>query len=633
MDPSEQAADAETTDFVYPLSKALYVFAALLVWGLSTHHFGLRGGTIGFTLALTVSGFILGSKVDDAQASHSGLVPKSFLKIWASVLMVVLLTAITFAFSFSFIDPLGLRRLGLSGLLGVSNWFQMEPNLRTQLHFPLPLFALFAISVAAQLIAICYATMRLSRRFAPRATWLLPTLAALAAITGFLLGAANLLSPTVSFFATPSAGFGFFVGALAAMKKDKLPAVKRSFLHAGVAQTIVLSLMVALTLSPNAFLYRSIGLPAVALSTALLLAFSAQSDERLSLRTHHRLDKLANFMLWPALLGFWVFAGLSYQQHHNHFLALTATQIVITFAISALGYFCIEQLFRMPRTSWSIVGLVLVPGLVLLISLPLIKSVITAFPSGPTLAGTSPIVRKAPPNPHHDVRSLLVGGSDAFGLSLGAAPIGIHRGVLVHVDSTTDCGLINFANPTQPHQKPIRGWRNPAGWARCSSQALRWKADLKVLHPSVVILAEGEAEVHARTFQGQRISILQSEYATEERRSLLAAVKLLSSRGASVILTTAPYYGIGVPLLHFGNPANDRARADAYNAILRSVAAETGATVFDLNRLVCPKGRFQMIVHGLKVRGLDGTIVSPRGGQWIQPKLLAMVRAVAASAQ
>ncbi|MCX6512217.1 MAG: hypothetical protein NT160_03955 [Actinobacteria bacterium] len=168
--------------------------------------------------------------------------------------------------------------------------------------------------------------------------------------------------------------------------------------------------------------------------------------------------------------------------------------------------------------------------------------------------------------------------------------------------------------------KPIRGWRDPAGWARCSSQALRWKADLKVLHPSVVILAEGEAEVHARTF-------------TEERRSLLAAVKLLSSRGASVILTTAPYYGIGVPLLHFGNPANDRARADAYNAILRSVAAQTGATVFDLNRLVCPKGRFQMIVHGLKVRGLDGTIVSPRGGQWIQPKLLAMVRAVAASAQ
>ncbi|MCX6512218.1 MAG: hypothetical protein NT160_03960 [Actinobacteria bacterium] len=395
MDPSEQAADAETTDFVYPLAKALYVFAGLLVWGFSTHHFGLRGGTIGFTLALTVSGFVLGSSAVDAHASPGGLGAKSFLKIWASVLIVVLLTTVTFAFSFYFIDSSGLRRLGLSGLLGISNWFQMEPNLRTQLHFPLPLFALFAISVAAQLIAIGYASVRLSRRFAPRATWLLPTLAALVAITGYLLGAANLLSPTVSFFATPTAGFGFFVGALAAMMKDQLPVLKRSFLHAGVVLTIVLSLIVALTLSPNAFLYRSIGLPAVALSAALLLAFSARSDERLSLRTHHRLDKVANFMLWPALTGFLVPVGLSYQQHHNHFLALTATQIVITFAISLLGYFCIEQLFRMPRTSWSIVGLVLVPGLVLLISLPLIKSAITAFPPGPILAGVSPIVRKA----------------------------------------------------------------------------------------------------------------------------------------------------------------------------------------------------------------------------------------------
>lgn len=598
-------------------AQALLVLAGLLAWGFSTHHLGLRGGSIGYALAMVALGFLaaqLGSRPGWRPGRSAGL---AAARTWASVVVVVLAVSIGIAFGLRSFDPALTRRLGLTGLVGTSNWFSSAVPLPGQLAEPDPLLGLFATSVAAQLALLWWAATRLWRR------GVLPMALGLVAV-GYAVQLLWFSQPTTAFFSTFTYALPFGLGVLAATV-GRLPKVPAWLSWPAL---LVGSIAVSLAFTPGAHLFRLVALPLVSLLAALALA---SPEPPLPQAVERRLGVAARFVLWPALLGFAVRSLLGPQQLHLRGAWLVALQVAITFSASLLGYLLVASLPKLPAAARPIVGLVALPAFVFTLVLVDVAGTQTVFPPGVLHAGKAPVVPHAFPNPQHHLRSLLVGGTDAFGLSFGVPPTSERRGVLMNSDAVTDCGLVNdhrvIINGEEVAQ--YRGWRPGIGWVRCSTQLDRWRADLKVLHPEVVLLAEGSSEVRTWVRGGQQRSILDPEVAGQVREALVEAIDVLGSRGAEVVVTTAPYYGVGVPLGRYGNPQNDPDRVNAYNRIVRSVAKATGATVYNLNHPVCPERRFQIRAHRIWMRGIDGIVVTPQGGRYVQPSLLDQIKEAA----
>jgi hypothetical protein len=71
-------------------------------------------------------------------------------------------------------------------------------------------------------------------------------------------------------------------------------------------------------------------------------------------------------------------------------------------------------------------------------------------------------------------------------------------------------------------------------------------------------------------------------------------------------------------------PENEPARVNAYNRLLRSVAARSGGrvTLIALNRILDPGGHYTRTVGGVAVRFYDGVHLTVAGGEWLQPRIL-----------
>ena len=70
-----------------------------------------------------------------------------------------------------------------------------------------------------------------------------------------------------------------------------------------------------------------------------------------------------------------------------------------------------------------------------------------------------------------------------------------------------------------------------------------------------------------------------------------------------------------------------RERVIRWNALLAApVAASPGVQVLDLNHQLAPPGKFAWSVAGVGIRS-DGVHLTPTGGSWLAPWLLARLRA------
>jgi lysophospholipase L1-like esterase len=102
------------------------------------------------------------------------------------------------------------------------------------------------------------------------------------------------------------------------------------------------------------------------------------------------------------------------------------------------------------------------------------------------------------------------------------------------------------------------------------------------------------------------------------------ALSIVGSRGAHIVLLTAPYTH------RWERPdgglydEDKPERVDAWNRLLREVAAKyrDTITVIDLNKWVCPDGKFTWDIGNLQIRS-DGLHFTPEGVQeWIAPWLV-----------
>ncbi len=149
--------------------------------------------------------------------------------------------------------------------------------------------------------------------------------------------------------------------------------------------------------------------------------------------------------------------------------------------------------------------------------------------------------------------------------------------------------------------------------------------------PAVVGLMLGRWETTDHLYQGKWTHIGEPVWDDHLQAEFNQAIGMFTAEGAKVMLFTMPY--LDAPEAPDGStyPENQPVRVDAYNALVRKVAASHPGvvSVFDLNRVLDPQGHYTSTIDGITVRLSDGIHLSPAGGLWLRPRILPAVDALA----
>ena len=306
---------------------------------------------------------------------------------------------------------------------------------------------------------------------------------------------------------------------------------------------------------------------------------------------------------------------------------LFALRVAITFAIAAASFHFLEMPIRRRRLrgprAWVLAPLSFVAALALVL-------VATIAPAGPRIStadtGLSPAVHAKlvatgayGANP---VRFMLFGDSMAVtlrrGLRLDAQPIWGVEPQFTHAE--LGCDL-------DPELRVIlQGVVTPATQG-CKNWPARWTSAIASQDPEVVGILLGRWEALDHELRGRWVHVGQPAWDTHLAENLDRAITIANSRGAKVILFTMPYMDPPKALDGSTWPENLPSRTDAYNQVVRQVAAAHPGTVtvFDLNHVLGPDGRYVATIDGITMRWADGIHFSKQAGMWLRPRIYPVV--------
>ena len=151
----------------------------------------------------------------------------------------------------------------------------------------------------------------------------------------------------------------------------------------------------------------------------------------------------------------------------------------------------------------------------------------------------------------------------------------------------------------------------------CSAWYQRLGQSLASQHPDVVVIELGYWESQPHLWNGTWATLShKSSYAAAISANLISAVKLIKSYGAVPVLLTSPYYGDGT----------SNTEVNAWNSIVKEVAATSNVTELDLNALLDPSGSYTSSIDGIEARTSDGVHLTSEGvTQLIDPWLLPIL--------
>ncbi len=223
---------------------------------------------------------------------------------------------------------------------------------------------------------------------------------------------------------------------------------------------------------------------------------------------------------------------------------------------------------------------------------------------------------------HHPVHLLIVGDSIALtlgqGLSVGAQD---DYGVTIDDNATLGCDL---DSQLQIRNAGVQG----SDVHGCDQWRGLWPFLVARLRPQVVALGLGRWEVTDHLYEGRWVHIGQPAWDAHLTTNIKAAIAILHSFGARVVLLTMPYVD---PSQHHsdGTPFDEDtpSRARLFNALVRQVARSEPkvVSVVDLNRMLAPAGVYTASVDGIDVRSPDGIHISVDGGELLQRAILPQV--------
>ena len=231
------------------------------------------------------------------------------------------------------------------------------------------------------------------------------------------------------------------------------------------------------------------------------------------------------------------------------------------------------------------------------------------------------------------VRILLVGDSMAGSLGVGLAQVAPTYGAEVVNDGMPGCSV------SQDQLNRVLWYTLPPG-PPCllgdpAALLNTWKGWVDATQPDVVVYI-ARSDLLDQQHGGQWQHVGQSAFDAWVRGRFQAAVPVLSSAGAKVVLLTSPSYDTGEQASGSPWPEDDPARVAADNAIMRAVSAATpGVTVVDAGSLLTPSATYRTEAVGVTLRCPDGVHLTRSGGAWlgsrILPEIVALGRAHSAT--
>jgi len=373
----------------------------------------------------------------------------------------------------------------------------------------------------------------------------------------------------------------------------------------------------------DAFLWKG-GFLVAALGTAAVLV-SAVCAQRspvavaLSVAPLRFLGRISYGMyLWHYPLFIWLNAARTGVTGYWLF----GLRTVATVAVATVSFYAVERPVRQGTFFRDWRAWVATPvAAVMTVAVVVAATTPAAVASPPPLAG---IGATAPPGTPK-VRVLVVGDSTALtlGIGLSARPLEdtydftesdqgqLGCGVAIGAEHEFQNEIAASAADCQPNPPPGR-----LQWPQ------EWQGWIDAYRPNLVILLAGRWEVVDRTYNGKWTNILNPTYAAYVKSQLELAVKVATSQGAHMALLTAPCYDSGEQPNGELWPEDSLARLDAYNNLVREVAAAnpTTVTLYDLDALVCPGGNYEPSIDGVQVRTSDGIHFTWPGGTFIGTK-------------
>jgi peptidoglycan/LPS O-acetylase OafA/YrhL len=585
------------------------------------YHLGFRwarGGYLGVDTFLVLSGYLITSLL---LSEHR----QTLLSFWARrarrllPALVVLLAAVAiYGATMALPDEARQLRLDSASAFGfVSNWrfILTGQGYFGQSAAPSLLRHTWSLAVEGQLYLIWpLVVIGALRRGGPRRLTILAS--ALAAISTAL---AIVLVPDAShitraYYGTDTRAAAFFIGG--ALASSTVMSNRRSG-KLGLAGAIGMLTTAVLwtTLSGTSrWLFRG-GLPLAALATAALIATTVHHPSGVlnrvlsvgPLRLLGRVSYGIYLWHWPLVLV------LTEGRTGLSGAGLLAARLGAIAAATAASWVLVERPFLTRATRRRHRGHALAGAT----GLCVIAATLSPLAGRTAAAGQSAPSAAAQPA-HQPTKAIVLGDSVAFTLARGMANTAARFDVVLNNEAMVGCGVaVGTAVRSLGQVSQIPG--------ACPAWEQHWQASVDTHRPQIAIILLGRWELLDRLIadnpRWQHIG--QPAFDAYVADRLDRAITIAGSRGARVIICTAPYFS-GIERPGGGLwPENDPKRVDRYNQLVRlAVSRHPAVVLFDLHALLSPGRHFGSVVGGRAVRSSDGVHFSPDGGAYVGAALL-----------
>ncbi len=330
---------------------------------------------------------------------------------------------------------------------------------------------------------------------------------------------------------------------------------------------------------------------------------------------------------WPTLLvisysytnlsGFWLF------------IARVATVV----AIATISYYLVEKRIRRGALHGYVAGLATVLGVAGAITSIFVTSAFAqttttstvAFANNPNLKNSVDLPLSNTPSSTATtslrLKVLLLGDSMAGTLGVG----------LQAEQSSYNIELVNEGSPgcslaMDGDFKVL--WYTSAPGKPCvanqPSQLLNvWKSWVNKFNPDVVIYF-ARADLMDQSIGGTFEHIGEPNFDQYLVNRFDSAIRILSSKGAHVILISSPYYDSGTQPSGAIWPEDNPNRVVAYNKLLDSIAQSHGSTVsyLDINSILAPNNKFVSKTNNYVLRCNDGVHLTKIAGELLSKLIL-----------
>lgn len=623
----------EKTGLLSGRLSALDGIRGLAVLAVLAYHAGLNwapGGLLGVDVFFVLSGFLITSLLV-AEWQRSGTIRLG--SFWARrarrllpALLVLLVGVAAYAWLIAGPDQLHQLRLdALSTLAYVANWRFVASSQGYFAHtaLPSPLLHTWSLAVEEQFYLIwpLMAVVVLARFGRRGLAWVAGLGAVGSAVLMavlFRLGA----SSSRLYYGTDTRAQALLVGATLALVGFRWCRAPRQLVAGvGVAGLSILVWAWGSVGGQSPWLYEG-GFLLVALGAAGVIASVALRPGAALARALGwgplayvgRISYGLYLYHWP------LFLVLDHTRTHLSGAGLLALRLGVTFGLSVISFHLWEAPIRARQRIGAVITRLSVPSALITVSALVVAATVAPGLAGAAPSGGGPVPispRVASFELVHPVNALVVGDSIGLTLSIGLSYEDRPLGVAIDSKAVLGCDVDWNTSIRQQGKVTLAN-------QQCAHWPATWAGFVRAQNPDVVMVVMGRWDTYDHYLNGRWTHIGNADFDVYLAGELRQAVGILSSRGATVALATLPCVSPAERPDGGTWPENLPARVNAYNSVLRSVAASmpTQARIIDVNAILCPQGDYAATVQGVLARTSDGIHTTPAGGEVVGETVL-----------